>query len=127
MRTNNNQTIVERLLDRTVFVLLILSFAYIVMEWSEMPSHIPLGFDSNGHVSQRGDKISILGLPFIGLLVWLIFSYMEKDPRNINLPLYRSHDQSKEQTYNRVIVNVIKNGIVLSLVLVNWRILFLAL
>ena len=119
----NNQTLLERFLDITVIILFVISFAYLFLRWSDMPNHIPMGFDADGHVSQRGDKMSILGLPFIGLLVWLLFSYMEKDPRNINLPLYRSHDKAKERKYNRIIVNIIKNGIVISLVFANWRIL----
>ena len=117
----------ERLLDLMVIILLITSFTYIFIQWTALPNHIPMNIDGNEHVSHRGDKISILGLPFIGLLVWLLFSYMERDPHNINLPLYRSHDKAKEQKYNRIIVNVIKNGIVMSLVFANWRILLFVL
>ena len=117
----------ERLLDLTVIILLITSFTYIFIQWSELPNPIPMVIDANGHVSQRGEKLSILGLPFIGMLVWLLFSYIERDPRNINLPLYRSHDKAKEQTYNRMIVNMIKNGIIISLIIANWRLLLFVL
>ena len=117
----------ERLLDLTVIILLITSFTYIFIQWTALPNHIPMELDANGHVSLRGNKISILGLPFIGILVWLLFSYMERDPRNINLSLYRSHDKGKEQMYNRIIVNIIKNGIILGLIIANWRILLLVL
>ena len=86
-----------------------------------------MGFESSGVVSQWGDKKSVLGIPIIGMVAWVIFSLVEKFPHNINVRTYKSHDQDKELKTNRIMVNLIKNAIVLCLVLVNWRMMETAL
>lgn len=80
-------------------------------------------FDSDGGVSQWESKKSILGLPVFGILAWIVFSFFERFPQNINLRMYRSDDKEKETKYNRIIVNAIKNGIVICLILANWKII----
>ena len=122
-----NKTLMERLFDVISLLLLIMTFVYIFIKWSALPSDIPMGFDSSGVVSQWGDKKSVLGLPIIGMVAWVIFSLVEKFPHNINLRIYKSHDQDKELKTNRIMVNLIKNAIVLCLVLVNWRMMETAL
>ncbi|MGE7603490.1 DUF1648 domain-containing protein [Peribacillus sp. NPDC097675] len=123
----NKKTIFERSLDLASLILLIIIFIYICIQWSALPDSIPMRFDSAGVVSQWGDKKSILGLPFIGLVAFGVFSLVEKFPDNINLRIYKSDNKAKELQYNRTMVNVIKNAIVIVLVLANWRIIEAAL
>lgn len=120
----NKKTLFEFSFNIISLILLIIIFVYIMIIWSDIPNSIPMTFDSNGHVSHWGEKKSILALPLFGLLIWFVFSFIEKDPHNINLPLYRSDDKSKELKYNRILVNAIKNGIVICFVIANWRIIF---
>jgi len=69
------------------------------MKLSNIPKSISMGFDSNGNVSNFGDKKSILSLLFFGILTWIVFSFIEKALNTINLPLYRSDGKSKELKY----------------------------
>jgi hypothetical protein len=121
------KTLFERFFDLISLILLVIIFLYIYIKWSVLPNSIPMRFDSVEGVSQWGDKKSILGLPFFGILAWILFSFIEKFPHNINLRLYRNNDKFKELKYNRIILNVIKNGIVICLVFANWRIIEAAL
>ena len=118
----NKKTSIERSLDIASLILLIITFVYIIIKWSALPDSIPMTFDTSG-VSQWGDKKSILGLPLIGLLAFGVFSLVERFPDNINLRIYKSENRETEVQYNRLIVNVIKNAIVICLVLANWRII----
>ena len=118
----NKKTAIERSLDIASLILLIIIFVYIIIKWSALPDSIPMKFDSSG-VSQWGDKKSILGLPLIGLLAFGMFSLVEMFPENINLRIYKNENKEKELKYNRLIVNIIKNTIVICLVLANWRII----
>ena len=122
----NKKTSIERSLDIASLILLIITFVYIIIKWTALPDSIPMTFDTSG-VSQWGDKKSILGLPLIGLLAFSVFSLVEKFPDNINLRIYKSENRETEVQYNRLIVNVIKNAIVICLVLATGRIIEAAL
>ena len=122
-----NKTLMERLFDVISLLLLIMTFVYIFIKWSSLPSDIPMGFDSSGGISHWGDRKSILGLPLFGMLAWVIFSLVEKFPHNINLQIYKNEDRDKERKINRIMVNLIKNAIVLCLVFANWRLIEAAL
>lgn len=116
----NKKTSIERSLDIASLILLIITFVYIIIKWSVLPDSIPMTFDTSG-VSQWGDKKSILGLPLIGLSAFGVFSLVERFPDNINLRIYKSENRETEVQYNRLIVNVIKNAILICLVLATWR------
>lgn len=119
----SKKTLFERIFDFATLILLIFLFLYIYMKLSTLPNNIPMRFDSSGIASQWGNKISILDLPFFGILAWVGFSLVEKSPHNINLRIYINDDKEKDIKINRMIVNIIKNGIVICLVFANWRII----
>ena len=122
-KTKIKKTLFERFLDLISLILLFLILLYIFINWSDMPDEIPMGYNSVGDVSKWGNKLSILGLPFLGLLAWVVFSLFEKFPQNINLKIYHNEDKTKELKYNRLTLNVIKNGVVLGLLFVNIKII----
>ncbi|MFJ7859347.1 DUF1648 domain-containing protein [Peribacillus sp. NPDC097206] len=122
-QVTTKKTFVESLLDSVSMILLIMMFVYIFLKWPVLPNSIPMSFDPSGAVSQWGGKKSILGLPLIGLLAFGVFSLVERYPDSINLRIYKSEDKDKEVTYNRLMVNIIKTGIVICLLLANWRIM----
>lgn len=93
------------------------------MNWSSVPDSVPMRLDSDGNVSQWESRQSIFGLPVFGALTWFIFSVVEAFPDNINLRIYRSDDKDKETKYNRIILNVIKNSVVITLVSFRWKII----
>jgi len=115
------KTLLEHTLDITALILLLVAFIYVFLEWSALPNSIPLKYDSSGIVAQSGNKMSVLGLPTIGVLAWGVFTIVEKFPHNINLPLFQFDDKEKELMYNRVLINIIKNAIVYGLVIANWQ------
>ena len=121
--TKIKQTLFERFLDLISLILLLLIVLYIFINWSDFPDQIPMRYDSVGDVSQWGNKLSVLGLPFFGLLAWILFSLFEKFPNNINLRIYHNVDKTKELKYNRFALNVIKNVIVICLILANLKII----
>lgn len=123
LNTKIRKTLFEKCFDMLSILLIVVTFLYIYVNWSSLPHSIPMRFDSDGGVSQLGSKKSIFGLPVFGVLAWVIFSFIEAFPRNINLRIYRNDDKEKETKYNRMIINVIKNGIVICLIFANWKII----
>ncbi|MGG4268510.1 hypothetical protein [Peribacillus simplex] len=123
LNVKTQRTLFEKCFDLLSVISIIVIFLFIYLKWSSLLNNIPMRFDSDGGVSQWGSKKSILELPVFGVLAWIVFSLFEKFPHNINLRMYRSDDKDKETKYNRIIVNVIKNGIVFCLILANWKII----
>ncbi|MGG0741138.1 DUF1648 domain-containing protein [Niallia taxi] len=122
-RDNIQKSSIEKFLNLISWILLITTFLYLSFKWSSIPNSIPMRFDSNGIITHYGNKISILGLPIFGLLVLMVFGLLELFPKNINLKIYNSNDKEKELKYNRMFINVVKNGIVVVLVCANWLII----
>ncbi|WP_433750681.1 DUF1648 domain-containing protein [Falsibacillus pallidus] len=117
------RTLFEKCFDLLSVIAVIVILIFIYLKWSTIPSQIPMKYDSDGGISQWGSKKSILGLPVLGILAWIVFSFFERFPQNINLRMFRSDDMDKETKYNRIIVNAIKNVIVICLILTNWKII----
>ncbi len=68
-----------------------------------------------------GDDIKkFIALPLIGVIVWGAFTFIERSDENINLPIFISEDKDINIKYNRLLVNIIKNIIVIGLIIVNW-------
>ncbi len=96
----------ERIMNWLSLVVLALGFGQVFYIW------IVLGSD---------DVKKFIALPLIGAIVWGAFTYIEKSEENINLPIFISEDNDMNRKYNRLVVNILKNIIVIGLIVVNWR------
>lgn len=68
-----------------------------------------------------GDDVKkYIALPLIGVIVWVAFTFIEKTDENINLPIFLNEDKDLNIKYNRLLVNSLKNIIVIGLIAVNW-------
>ena len=65
----------------------------------------------------KSESMESLALLLIGAVVWAAFTFIEKSPENINLPIFLHADQAKNIEYNRMVVNVLKNAVAVGLVL----------
>ncbi|MFJ7755825.1 hypothetical protein ACQKGI_21545 [Peribacillus muralis] len=87
-------------------MVLTLGFLLVFYKWSILGS---------GHIK------SFIALPLIAAVVYVAFTFIETSEKNINLPIFISEDRSKNIKYNKLLVNIIKNVMVIGLVVVNWR------
>ena len=94
--------IIRWMLNGFAVVMLCFSAMKILFNWS--PVH-------------KSESMESLALLLIGAVVWAAFTFIEKSPENINLPIFLHADQAKNIKYNRMAVNVLKNAVAVGLVL----------
>ncbi|QFK72383.1 hypothetical protein F7984_14605 [Pradoshia sp. D12] len=95
----------EIIMNNLSLLVLALGFIQVFYKWSV------LGGD---------DVKKSMALPLIGVIVWGAFTFIEKSDENINLPIFLSEDKNVNIKYNRLLVNILKNIIVIGLIVVNW-------
>ena len=95
----------EIMMNILALVVLTLGFFQVFYKWTVLGGDDVKGF---------------IALPLIAVIVWGAFTYIEKSDENINLPIFISEDKAINRQYNRLLVNILKNSIVIGLIIVNW-------
>ncbi|MGK9185665.1 hypothetical protein KXS12_25980 [Priestia filamentosa] len=127
LKFKHQKTNLEKYLNIISLTLLVILFLFLFVKWSSLPNNIPLKYD-NEVVLEWGNKISALGLPVFATLNWIMFTSVENHPvDNINLGVFKNDNKTKELIYNRILVNIIKNSIVLILVFYSCKNLLFSL
>ncbi|MFP3846153.1 hypothetical protein [Priestia filamentosa] len=127
LKFKHQKTNLEKYLNIISLTLLVIPFLFLFAKWSSLPNNIPLKYD-NEVVLEWGNKISALGLPVFAALIWIMFTFVENHPvDNINLGVFKNDNKTKELIYNRILVNIIKNSIVLILVFYSCKNLLFSL
>ncbi|MFP7493349.1 DUF1648 domain-containing protein [Terribacillus saccharophilus] len=87
---------------------------FLITIWRTLPEQVPLHMGLTGHVDDWAAKESLLLLPAISLVLFILFHLLEKYPRIHNYP-DRLNDQNMAAFYlnSRKMVNKLKNICVL--------------
>lgn len=79
-------TLYQRILGILSFLFLMGQFICLILRWNHMPDEIPTHFGLNGRVDAYGTKGSVLLLPVISILIYLLILFVEKFPELWNVP-----------------------------------------
>lgn len=79
-KTEVPQTRYHRLLNILSRVLLIGTFAYLLLMWKHIPDRIPAHFDGAGEINRWGGKYELIFCPVISVLMYLFIGFLEKYP-----------------------------------------------
>ncbi len=86
------------------------SIILLIIMWSVLPDEVPGHYNAAGEVDRWGSKWELFILPFIGALILIFMTVLEKFPEVHNYPK-RLNESNAEQFYlhSRKLLNQIKN------------------
>ena len=114
-------TLLELLLNVITLAAFVGMLVYLISSWTIIPSEIPAHYNAAGEVDRWGGKGEILILPIIGLLMWIGMTVLEKFPHVYNY-IHLTKENARAQYLNgRLLINVLKNEIVLLFSYITWK------
>lgn len=114
------KTLLENILDIALIFLFITAAGSLVMQWSSIPDTVPTHFNAAGEPDGWGNKINLWILLGIGLLTWILLTVVEKYPHIYNY--FNLTEENAERQYKnaRLMLNMIKNEMLLFFVFMSW-------
>ncbi|HLR69460.1 MAG TPA: DUF1648 domain-containing protein [Virgibacillus sp.] len=115
------QTPIEKILNIIAFVIFLGSILYILFEWSPMPNEVPGHYNAVGEVDRWGRKGELWIVPFVGLVLWVGLSILEKFPHIHNYSNLTEDNAEQQYKNSRLMLNFLKNEILLIFSYINWK------
>ncbi|MBP2257926.1 DUF1648 domain-containing protein [Virgibacillus alimentarius] len=115
------QTPIEKILNIIAFVIFLGSILYILFEWSSMPNEVPGHYNAIGEVDRWGRKGELWIVPFVGLVLWVGLSILEKFPHIHNYSNLTEDNAEQQYKNSRLMLNFLKNEILLIFSYINWK------
>lgn len=111
----------ELFFDGVTILLFGLSIVYLVSVWSLLPAEVPAHYNMAGEVDRWGSKWEMVIVPIIALMMWIGMAVLERYPHVYNY-LNLTKDNVRAQYKNaRLMLNVVKNIIVLLFAYMTWN------
>ena len=79
-------TLYQRILSILSFLLLAGQILCLILRWNHLPDEIPTHFGLSGQADAYGSKGSVILLPVISILIYLLMIFVEKFPELWNVP-----------------------------------------
>jgi len=102
-------SITEKIIFILTVIVLILSFAFIIIYWKSMPSIIPTHFNFYGKPDGWGGKKSLLILPIINLIIFILLAVLSKFPHIYNYPVNITEKNANYQYTNARKLMIVMN------------------
>lgn len=122
-------------MEKTVFEIFfdwlgILSFAaimiYLLIQWSSIPSTVPIHFNVSGEADGWGPKWMLFLLPFVGIILWVGMYFLEKQPQIHNYLNLREDNIRAQYKNSQFLVNVMKNEVLIFFAYFTWTSIHIA-
>ncbi|MDQ0483835.1 DUF1648 domain-containing protein [Guptibacillus hwajinpoensis] len=106
------KTIVQKIFDVASLLFLLSSFGYVLVNWSILPEQVPFHFNAVGDPNNWGPKSMLIVLPFIGTVLWIGLSILERYPHVYNYIVKITEANAAFQYRNAVaLIHFLKNTI----------------
>lgn len=115
------KTRLEWFLDIVSLAVFVVSIVYILMKWPVIPDLVPGHYDAAGEVDRWGGKWELFILPIIGALLWIFLMILEKFPHVYNYTNVTEENVEAQYQNARLLVNVMKNQILIFFAYMNWK------
>jgi uncharacterized membrane protein len=79
-------------------LLLIAMFAFVCIQWNQLPLQIPVHYNATGEIDSLGSKTEILIMPVIGIFLYVLLTVVAFFPQIWNVPV-RITKENKEAVY----------------------------
>lgn len=122
------KTMLEKVANSIGIVSIISMILYIVLNWSALPSDVPIHFNAAGEVDRWGSKWWMLFLPMITIALYIFMEVIERNPHTHNYPA-RLTEQNAAQFYKESCqtMNLTKNIATMMLAYIAVRSVLVAL
>ncbi|MDP4549503.1 DUF1648 domain-containing protein [Alkalihalobacillus macyae] len=106
------KTIVQKIFDVASLLFLLSSFGYVLVNWSILPEQVPIHFNAVGDPNNWGPNSMLIVLPFIGTVLWIGLSILERYPHVYNYIVKITEANAAFQYRNAVaLIHFLKNTI----------------
>jgi uncharacterized membrane protein len=121
-------TSLDRILEATALILLILLFVLPAVYYNQLPERIPSHFNARGGVDSYGSRFMVWLLPMTGLFVYILLTILSRYPHVFNFPVEVTAENA-ERLYRAglVTIRIMKSGMLLLFLYITWLILRVAL
>lgn len=117
---------IARVFDVLVAALFVAVLVYLLLQWSQLPGRIPAHFGVDGEVDRYGSKLELWLLPAIGVVMWIMMTWLEKYPHMFNYVNLRPDNLEIQYRYGVVFMNVVKNLSMLLFIFLIWQMIDIA-
>lgn len=90
-------------------------FGYLILNWGQIPEHIPMHFNAMGEINGWGLKSELLVLPVTTLIVYTLLTIISCFPVMWNVPI-KITEENQESIYQTIksMIIILKMEIVIS-------------
>ena len=92
----------DKILNALSAVLLIGTVLVVVLYWSRLPEQVPIRYDFSGNVTGWGGKGSMFIWPIVGIVFYIILSFVEHMPPEQWNTGVKVTSQNKEWVYKNI-------------------------
>lgn len=116
-------TTVDTILNVLGILLLLTLWGLVLYQYNKLPETINTHFDAAGKVDGRGSKNTLLILPAIGTITFIILSVLNNYPHLFNFPVKLTEENVQRQyTLACRLIRLLNAGLMLSLVIALYAI-----
>ncbi|MEF9479285.1 DUF1648 domain-containing protein [Chryseobacterium sp. 1B4] len=117
-----NLSLFDKILEIVGLVLLISYWFIIINSYSNLPDNVPTHFNGAGQPDGYGSKLSIFGLPVIGLFAFVLLTIFNKYPEKFTYSVQITDDNAKTQYILATRRNrIIKTIILILFIIIDFR------
>lgn len=97
------------------------SLIYLLLVWPTLPGEVPAHYNGIGEVDRWGSKWEIITLPMVGLLMLIGLTILERYPHLYNYTNVTEENVRVQYLNGRMMINVLKNIMVVIFAYLNWK------
>ncbi|MGO4375177.1 DUF1648 domain-containing protein [Paenibacillus sp. MCAF20] len=108
-------------MDWACILVLMVSFIYMLIKWTNLPTTIPIHFNARGEADGWGNRVTLILLPFIALILYVGLSLLRRVPHHFNY-IVPITEQNAEAQYrlSLLLISWIKLEIVILFGYISW-------
>lgn len=96
----------KKIMNILGWLLLCITFVYIIFQWNSLPDQIPAHYDVYGKVDRYGGKANILLMPIVMGIIFLMLVLLERYPNVWNVPV-EVREETKERIYDSMAATIV--------------------
>lgn len=118
----------EIILEIIAVIAIILTWGYLIISWSNIPSIIPTHFNTLGQANSYGSKDAIFITPIIGTIAFIALNILARFPHLFNYTVKITKENAERQYRNgRLIIEVLVAELSILFFYINYTIIEVAL
>ncbi|RYZ25031.1 MAG: DUF1648 domain-containing protein [Sphingobacteriales bacterium] len=115
-------TVTDNVLEGAGSLITVLLWCYVVWFYPTLPAIVPIHFDGGGRPDGFGDKASLLILPGITTIIYILLTVLNRYPHTFNYLVEITPENAVKQYKNATkMIRVLKLGIALLFFIISYK------